>query len=262
MVTLPTITKKQETIINLLYRYRFLSRLHLQLMLNHKSPQKINLWLKDLTEKEYIKRIYATKFGDNTKPATYYSGINTIRYIKQNTEVDKDKIQKLYHEKYRTALFQEHCKTVADFVCNLQSFARVQGKATEIVTKVDYTKDSDDEMDILLQTLSPDLYYRCDVTGIAQACFVEAIDERIPSRILRKKILRYIQAINEAELEVFPSVTFLLSSMKKLRSLQRIITAVRNEFDDEELNASLRCNLGLISDIQTKSIADSIWIKA
>lgn len=267
MIPLPPITKTQQSIIILIYRYRFLSRLHLQQLLNHTSPQKINLWLKDLTEKDYINRIYSTKLGDNTKPAIYYIGINTIRYIKLHAEIDKDKIKKLYHEKYRSLGFQEHCTAVTDFVCNLQSFARKQEKTANILTKVDYTNNSDNELNLILQTLVPDVYYTCDVTGIAQACFVEVIDEHIPSYVLRGKIVRYIQAIQEADstlfsVDRFPSVAFLLPTMKKLRSLQRIIKILRNELDDIDLDEALRCNLATISDIQTKSIADGIWIKA
>ncbi len=267
MIPLPPITKNQQSIIILIYRYRFLSRLHLQQMLNHKNPQKINLWLKDLTEKNYLIRIYSTKFGDNTKPATYHISTNGIRYLKQQTTVDTAQSQKFYHEKYRSLLFQEHCKIVADFVCNLQAYVKKHEKTVQILTKADFTKNSDDDIQAFLQSLSPDLYYSCDVTGIAQACFIEVIDEYIPAFILQRKIRRYIHALQDNSWESlntdkFPSITFLLPTMKKLRSLQRIITIIRNELDDEELNEALRCNLALISDMQTKSIADTIWVKA
>ncbi len=57
-----TITKKQETIISLLFRFRFLDRAQIQKFLNHKDEARINEWLKDLTEKEYINRSFIRKF--------------------------------------------------------------------------------------------------------------------------------------------------------------------------------------------------------
>jgi hypothetical protein len=79
---LPKLTKKQTEILLLLYTYRFLNRIQIQTLMNHKDKKTINMWLKDLTEKNYIKRIYSDHFLEKTKPAIYYLGINGIRQLK------------------------------------------------------------------------------------------------------------------------------------------------------------------------------------
>ena len=79
---LPKLTKKQAEILTLLYTYRFLNRIQIQALMNHKDKKTINIWLKDLTEKNYIHRIYSTHFLEKTKPAIYYLGINGIRQLK------------------------------------------------------------------------------------------------------------------------------------------------------------------------------------
>jgi hypothetical protein len=48
MNTLPKITTKQNNILNYLYKFYFLNTNQLQKLLNHKNPQKIQKWLKDL----------------------------------------------------------------------------------------------------------------------------------------------------------------------------------------------------------------------
>ena len=44
-----SITPKQQTILRLLYRFRFLNRLHIQQYLSHTNHKRIILWLNDLT---------------------------------------------------------------------------------------------------------------------------------------------------------------------------------------------------------------------
>ncbi len=262
---LPPITKTQKEIIEkLIYRYRFLTRIHIQQLLNHKHPAKINIWLKDLTEKKYLNRLYSTSIGENIKPAIYYIDTNGIRLMRQVKPDNNLYIQNLYYEKKRSQLFQSHCLTFADFSCNLFSYAKVQNKQAILLTKADFpTDDSSDEYDIF-HSLKPDGFYTYSGSGIAKTCFIEVVDEITPSFALRKKIHKYIQASQELEWEhlapdKFPSVVFILPNEEKMESLKRAIKRVRKEIDDEETSLAFRCNLTLASKIQTQSIASNIW---
>ncbi|MDA1317406.1 MAG: hypothetical protein O3B87_05310 [bacterium] len=67
---LPTITNKQKEILHYLYRFRFLNRIQIQSLLNHKDPKNTNVWLKDLTTKNYTGKIFERTPGIN-KPALY-----------------------------------------------------------------------------------------------------------------------------------------------------------------------------------------------
>jgi hypothetical protein len=79
---LPKITSKQQDIVELLYRYRFLNRIQIQSFMGHTDKRRVLAWLKDLREKQYVTWIYSTDFTEKTKPAIYYLGLNGIRYLK------------------------------------------------------------------------------------------------------------------------------------------------------------------------------------
>lgn len=264
-MTLPEITTSQQQIIKLIYRFRFLSRIHIQKILNHKNPSTINQWLTDLTEKKYIYRIYSKKFNENTKPSIYHININGIRFLKSSGNYQTEHMQKLYHENKRSAGFRIHSLGLADFICNLVDFSRKNNEHIKVLTRTDY-ETGDDEFKELLIKLAPDLYFSYSGTGIAKMGFVEMIDENEPSFAIRRKIRRYIQYLQQGDWdavndEKFPSLIFILPSIKKSKLLQRMIKQMRYEFNDEDLNTELRCNLALISNIQKDSIASPIWIK-
>lgn len=266
MTQLPQITNTQKKIIYLIYRYRFLTRIHIQQLLDHTHHQKINLWLKDLFTKKYINRLYSTKYQENTKPAIYYISTKGIGFLKLNNYKDIEQTQKLYYEKYRSKGFQEQCFYLADFVCNLMSYAKKQNETAEVFTKTDFSAESDDDKLTLLKTLDPDAYYTFTGVGIAKSCFIEIIEVRTPPVILKRKIRRYIKILQNLEWEIlevekFPSIVFILQTEKKLKELKKVIKRLRTELDDEELDSQLRCNLTLITNIQTKSISEPIWIK-
>jgi len=48
---LPKLTTKQQEIIHLLYRYRYLDRIQIQRLMGHKDKRRVLSWLKDLRDK-------------------------------------------------------------------------------------------------------------------------------------------------------------------------------------------------------------------
>ena len=71
-MTLPKTTEKQKDIIDNVFRFRFINRYQIQKIVGHKDSKRVNVWLKDLVEKNYLGRIYSRKLLENTKPAVYY----------------------------------------------------------------------------------------------------------------------------------------------------------------------------------------------
>jgi len=67
------LTKKQQLILILLYCFRFLNSKQIQEFLRHKDHRRINTWLKDLSEKEYIARDFNPIFGTLTKTSSLLS---------------------------------------------------------------------------------------------------------------------------------------------------------------------------------------------
>jgi hypothetical protein len=120
-----SLTSKQLEILILLYRFRFLDRYHIQRFLDHKQPRRTNSWLKDLTEKGLVGRIYSRKFGENTKPSVYY--LNTkARWVLKGKEEIKEEINepllnRIYREKHRSKRFIDHNLFLADIYFYLQT---------------------------------------------------------------------------------------------------------------------------------------------
>ncbi len=113
--SVPKITPKQKEILNLLYTHRFLTRIQIQALLKHKDKKTINMWLKDLRQKEYIKWIYdKDDFFAKTKPAIYYIGINGIRHFGNlNFHADVE-LRKRYREHERNLDFINRNILLAD----------------------------------------------------------------------------------------------------------------------------------------------------
>lgn len=103
----PTITKKQNEIPYLYYRFRFLDRKHIQTLLNHKSPSLIKEWLIDMTKKRILSRTYSRKFGENIKPAVYWLDIKSRNILKENENVIPSILERIYNEKKRSQYFRE-----------------------------------------------------------------------------------------------------------------------------------------------------------
>src|SRR4030081_3582793 len=104
-MTIWHITKQQQTILTYLYCYRFLTRINIQNILNHKTHNRINNWLKDLREKGYVERIYSTTYGEHTKPAIYSIGPNGVSFLKEQNNLSSLQVQTLRRQTKRSKGF-------------------------------------------------------------------------------------------------------------------------------------------------------------
>jgi Fe-S oxidoreductase len=134
MTELPKLTKKQQEILRLLYRFRFLNRIQIQAFLGHKDPKTINMWLRDLRAKGYVEWIYSTHFAEKTKPAVYYQALNAVRHLRTLTRSIKDddgnvtvqptyppeELRKRYKEPTRSQAYVDRCTQVADCALALE----------------------------------------------------------------------------------------------------------------------------------------------
>jgi hypothetical protein len=112
-MTLPPITKKQYEILIALYKFRFLTRIHLQAILFHKNHRRIQAWLTDLTKKNYIEKIYSEKFPENMHPAIYYLGKNGRKKFLQQ-HAPKKQLQNTYRDNNRSEVYRLRCLLLAD----------------------------------------------------------------------------------------------------------------------------------------------------
>ena len=238
------LTPKQIEILLLLYKFRFLHTYQLQHLLNHKKPNRIKIWLKDLTEKEYLKRDYKP----NTmikKPAIYSLTINSRELLKTKKECDILVLNKIYREKNRSKTFIDHCVLIADI------FLKLQEKTSERIHFA--TKNNLHGYEYFPYPL-PDAYVAIKKPQKTQRYFLEVIDDNLPRFAIRGKIQRYIDYYQSDLWEdhtekPFPSIHIICPTLASKRYIERFLTITLNEEQ-----TSIRFNCSTKEDIQKKTL--------
>jgi hypothetical protein len=191
--TLPKITTKQQEILKLLYKYRFLNRTHIQTLLKHKDKRRIISWLKDLREKQYIDWHYdATNFIAKSKPAIYYLSLNGIRYLRQLGIYPDEELRKRYKEPSRTQVFIERCLLIAG--CCIVLEAKSNGNSELRYTwtlPADYVDPRSDYY--FLDELQPHLFFSKQQGDQMTNYVLENLELTLPRYQLRKRLKDYVE---------------------------------------------------------------------
>lgn len=251
---LPPITPKQIEIINLVYKYRYLTSTQIQLFLNHKDKMRINLWLKDLNEKEYLSKIYSHKIGENIKPAIYYSGINAIRYYK-TLDMDNNYLKKLYRDNERTNEFLVRQIFIADICLDLITINNQGKDKYEFHTAADCTSNP---IYSFLEDLSPQLLI---TKNDNKQYILVMLDSNMPKYRVKKKIKSYIELFYESAWEdnigtKFPTILFACESKALLIFAKKTARYLLEDYQDPE---DLQLWFGLYDDIQEYGVDGEIW---
>ena len=289
-MNLPKITKKQQEILNLLYRYRFLNRIQIQALLRHKDYKTINLWLKDLREKEYVTWIYSTHFAEKTKPAIYYLGLNGIRHLKQLTTTDEDgsevpthaldELRKRYRESTRSQTFIDRCVLLADCCITLrQQRAATTGYFYQ--TEADYLSENSYYHFILdSEFMRPGLVFckdKYDKQGEEEATLesylLEVFDSTLPRYRIKKRLGDYVKYLDDedyewkeqTDTEKLPILLFVCPRTSDLiyakRRTRKLIADAWEYKDDEEERPRVRFTT--VDKLKQSSVlAKEIWEQA
>jgi hypothetical protein len=206
-MNLPKLTIKQREILNLLYKHRFLNRIQIQAFLHHKDYKTINVWLRDLREKQYVAWIYSTHFAEKTKPAFYYLGLNAIRYYRQNDLHAEEHLHKYYREPHRSQAFVDRCSLLADACLALgQGGGKHEHGDTWYYyeTEAEYTEDG--YFTFLKDTdihphlcLSKQGYDANGEETTLESHVVEVFDPTLPRYSMRKRLKQYVQFLDSEE---------------------------------------------------------------
>ena len=223
---LPKLTKKQAEILDLLYRYRFLNRIQIQVMLGHKDYRRINAWLKDLTHKQYINRIYSTHFLEKTKPAVYFLGINGIRHLRKQTIQTAQgelrsaypimELRKRYREHQRTEAYRSLAMLAAECSIALQQKAdnelqydiKMRSDFMHSDHEYHFLADTDEiikpNMCIVKRMLSAadTLSNKADRSGDTTHYLLEIFEPTTPRYTIRYRIKQYIDFFNYGSWEL------------------------------------------------------------
>jgi hypothetical protein len=209
---LPQITNKQQEILYLLYRYRFLNRIQIQILMGHKDKKTINMWLRDLKEKKYVEWIYSTHFTEKTKPGIYYIGLNGVRFLKtvEDTEGNSwyplEEVRKRYREASRSRTFIDRCVVIADCCIHIQAKSTAsKGKINySFVTEADYL-DPDSQYHFLVDSelVRPNLVFVKQETeageDISTSYLLEIFDATLPRYRVKKRLSNYIEYLDDGE---------------------------------------------------------------
>jgi hypothetical protein len=251
-MNLPKLTPKQHEILKLLYTYRFLNRIQIQAFLKHKDYKTINLWLKDLREKEYVVWIYSTDFAKKTKPAVYYLGLNGIRYLKTigPATYSLDELRKRYRESSRSQTYLDRCQLLADCCLNMEQ-KRTPSRAYFYEIETEYLH-ADGYYHFLLESelihphlcIAKRMYDPSLHEDVTQASYLlEVFDETLPRYRMKKRLTDYVRYLDDEVwdpdgddhtlpivLLVCPRTTDLIYAKRRTRGLLADIW----EYDDEE----------------------------
>ena len=210
------ITNKQKEILLLLYRFRFLNRLHIQTLLNHKTPITINNWLKDLTEKEYITRIFKRSWTENSIPAKYHIAKQGIRFLKTQPDAKPEYLKKLYREKDRSQQFIDKCLFIADIYLRYLKNSLHDSPAQSFYTQSDYTPAS------IIRDIHPDFVILIGKEDTQHFALYQLFPEGTPRYAVRKRIEQYITFLTEGEGSDLPaSLSLIIQSEALYKYLTR-----------------------------------------
>ncbi len=259
---LPKLTTKQQTILKLLYTFRFLNRTQVQALLSHKDKKTINVWLKDLTQKQYIERMYdADDFVGKTKPAVYHLALNGIRFLRTLDEYPPEELRKRYREAERQQDFIDRCLLLADCCVDFknQSVGNVQ---YSYMTQADYADPESDHH--FLSEFGPHLYVTKQKGKTMTNYLIEAFDATLPRYRVRKRLKDYVEYVSGGDWEretdddqppiallIFPTKAELIYAKRRTRKL----------LEDEgiEDDEAIRIRFTMVDKLRQKGAIEKIW---
>lgn len=196
MTNLPPITTKQQEILKLLYRYRFLNRIQIQALLGHKDKRRIISWLQDLRSKQYVDWHYdATDFIAKSRPAIYYLSLNGIRYLRGGGYPD-DELRKRYKEPGRKQVFIDRCLLVADCCLALRVKSNDELQYS-CVLPADYADP--DSGYYFPNELKPHLCFIKQQGDDTTSYLLEVLDASMPRYATRKRLKDYVEFLLTGE---------------------------------------------------------------
>jgi hypothetical protein len=220
----PHLKPKPAQIIYQLYRFRYLSRLHIQTLLHHKHHSRITTWLNELTTNASITMFYQKSFA--ALPAVYSLGVNGRKYLKGNQETFPDVKPKLldraWRESERSQEFRERCLLLADIYLTLTALVKATNATLHFYTQTDLH----DTKFLILP--NPWAYFVIDeANGTVKRYFLEIFDDR-PVSFARKRVSQYFTYFSDRFWQnhtdkSFPEIILVCPTKRVLSHLQHVI---------------------------------------
>ena len=223
-------------------------------MLGHRYPSRVKAWLANLTKKEILDRTYSRKFGENTKPATYFLATKSRYLLMDKKDVVPTLLTRVYKEKGRSAAFRGHCQFIADIYLLLKPASKEEKSTLHFSTKTQL-----EEYRIFPDPL-PDAYFVLKKRGKKRRrYFLEVISEQIPRFVLRRRIEYLFEYFDSRQWqentgEPFPMILIVCPSLLTKKFLSRFIgKTLENEGSD------ISFYLTTSDQIKTHGMRRDIW---
>lgn len=257
-MTPPNITKKQQEIIKYLYHFRFLNRVQIQALLNHKDYKLINAWLKDLTEKQYLNRIWSNSYYERTRPAIYYIGINGIKFIKEITNCPRKIVQRLNQEKGRSDHFIGVCQQIADIYINTKKQTDDKTSYKAIANNAFSIPDSNYNF---LAYTAINLVIEETKDSMIMYYTIEVLDSNLRGYMIKKRIKNYFDLYfsnswEENVGEKFPVVLIATETLSMMISAKKIARILLKDYDDLE---DFEMRFTTLEDDGEKMVNSEVW---
>jgi hypothetical protein len=250
--------------------------------MKHKDKKTINMWLKDLTEKNYIKRIYSNHFLEKTKPAIYYLGINGIRLLKITNDYPIEELRKRYREHERSQGFIDRSILVAQ--CRLAMRAKKSQTVTYYCcTQADYINPKHSfhflaehetirpnfciiKQEHVKQAKQKTKDSQTEEEPVRTNYLLEIFDTTLPRYRVKKRIKDYVQYLIDDEwdsgdndpppiiLLAMPTLVDLIYAKRRTKKL------LLDEYDEtEDIPEDLHIRFTTSDQLKQNGITDSIW---
>ncbi len=233
------LTKKQKEILYYLYQFRFLHTHQIQKLLKHKNPNRTLSWLKNLIEKNYVKRHYEKKsFQDTAKPAIYYLGPKARQVLQKEKKIDLYDLEYIYSEYRREKKFIDRCLFLADVYLYLLS-----------------QKEPQEEIKFFTKTLLkgyeyfpdplPDAFISVKGEETTRRYFLDFFDEYTPAFVLRRRVKMYLEYIEKSDWDEntnnapFPSILFICPSERVKKHIYYYAKSLLEKTYDDKLSLFL-----------------------
>lgn len=233
-------TKRKEEILNYLYIFRFLTRIQIQTLLDHKHFNRIIVWLRELTKDGYVRRYYDPK--KVTTPAIYSLGLKGRKYLKENKseEINEELLDRVWRENKLSIQFRKHCLFIVDCYLSLLGPCKKNNSKLHF-----YTKTRLHDINYLILP-HPDCYIAIEESdGEISRYFLDVFDSQPPRMLLRKRVKQYLEYFNEdiwqeQTSHPFPKIIMILPDEKSRNYLYRFIQTILEDETEPEFYLGIR----------------------
>ncbi len=274
-MNIPTITPKQQTIIQLIYRYRFLERKQIQAFLGHTDKRRVSAWLKELREKQFIDWLHESNApGHESKPAIYFLSINGIRLLRQFEDYPEEELRKRYKEPTRQQDFISRCLLLTDCCLHLEARNKDDdGVAYSYVLEADYLGPGNDYYFLSeSEYIHPHLCFvkeeDTDEGLIGSTYLLEIFDLTTPRYMVKKNLRGYVDFFDDSDEwedarsdEELPIILIACPSIAELAYAKRYAKKFLNDHDLQD-REDVRIRFATIEQVRKSGVTALIWEEA